>query len=378
MDIDRTHAFADQTPSLHRWFVARGVDACTADDLVQLTLIEGWRNLHKLESADGMRPWLITIAGFVLKRWWRSTVRETHAVLSQYPDVAGGIADDRLPEPSSGVEHEELATIVARAMERIPETDRQLLHARYDEERSVADLADGAGITAAHMAVRLQRVRARVRAALVDSGVPGLDAYGFDPLTIGWKPTPLWCPMGCAARLSMRINPEVGLFALKCPCCNSEDGHYLTLWESPGNRSVLSSIRSAPQAITKTAETGLWTVPLLGHERHCPQCHSPVEIRIHLTATGETELDSHQLHLSCPSCGPLQEQFYLPRPRHLPPARARVLARAPKGANHPTGSGHLRSAGSRAVDLGNPASSDRLTFIFDTRGKRLLAAFPNA
>ena len=65
---DFTTALASQTTWLERWFRHRGIDPHAVDDLVQVTLIEAWKNQSKRIDIDGMRPCLGTIVGFVLKR----------------------------------------------------------------------------------------------------------------------------------------------------------------------------------------------------------------------------------------------------------------------------------------------------------------------
>jgi len=373
---DLSATFSTYLDWLHRWFMTRGVDASTADDLVQLTLIEGWRNLHKLESADGMRPWLAAIAGFVLKRWWRAAVREAHAVLSQYPEVAGGIADDRLPAPSSGVEHEELATIVAQALERIPETDRRLLHARYDEERSVADLADGAGVTAAHMAVRLQRVRAKVRNALIEVGADGLAAYGFDPLAVGWKPTRLWCPMCGGARLTMCADSQAGVFAMKCPQCDSEPDSYFVYWQSPNSRPILATLRSASETLARLDRERVFMLPERDGSLPCPCCQRPLDTRVRIPPGKPDDLNHQQLELVCRACGPLAASSTYRGSAVLQPEGRAFWRRHERALILPPARERFDQQDAVRVDLVDPASSDRLTFIFAERGTRLLAVYP--
>src|SRR6476660_1504081 len=47
-----------------------------AEDLAQETLVEAWRNHHKLRDLDKSKPWLAAIAGNVCSRWTRARGRE--------------------------------------------------------------------------------------------------------------------------------------------------------------------------------------------------------------------------------------------------------------------------------------------------------------
>ena len=46
-----------------------------AEELAQETMIEAWRNWHKLECAEVSFAWLARIAQFVVRRWQRKQAR---------------------------------------------------------------------------------------------------------------------------------------------------------------------------------------------------------------------------------------------------------------------------------------------------------------
>ena len=53
-----TAVLRDEYPRLVRLCRALTRDADAAEDLVQETLVEAWRNRHKLWDMNGLRPWL--------------------------------------------------------------------------------------------------------------------------------------------------------------------------------------------------------------------------------------------------------------------------------------------------------------------------------
>src|SRR5687768_3105513 len=67
------HAFADllceEYPHLLRLCLALTRDSDAAQDVAQDTLVEAWRQRHKVYDTSGLRPWLKAIARHVSQRW---------------------------------------------------------------------------------------------------------------------------------------------------------------------------------------------------------------------------------------------------------------------------------------------------------------------
>src|SRR5688500_17633472 len=64
-------ALLSERPRLMRWMLARTGDVLMAEDIVQETYLEAWRNRHKLLDASGVVQWLNAIAQNVYLRWVR-------------------------------------------------------------------------------------------------------------------------------------------------------------------------------------------------------------------------------------------------------------------------------------------------------------------
>ena len=68
---DIAAALAAEHPRLVRLCGLLLGDADAAEDAAQETLIEAWRNVHKLRDVGGVTPWLNAIARNVCARWTR-------------------------------------------------------------------------------------------------------------------------------------------------------------------------------------------------------------------------------------------------------------------------------------------------------------------
>src|SRR5689334_17818276 len=70
-------------------------DRQAAEDLAQETLLEAWRNAHKLTDPEGADRWLSAIARNVCLRWARTRGRELQLRLVP-AETAELVADERV------------------------------------------------------------------------------------------------------------------------------------------------------------------------------------------------------------------------------------------------------------------------------------------
>jgi RNA polymerase sigma factor (sigma-70 family) len=170
------------------------------DDVVQETLLRVVRHLPELREPEAFRSWLVAIA----VRQVRDRELDRRRALHRRADLDDG------PEPADPASDFASVAIlrlgltdqrreVAEATRWLDGDDRALLSLWWLEvtgELDRAGLAQALGLTGAHAAVRVQRMkeqlgtaRAVVRALRADPGCPGLAEAGR-----GWDgtPTPLW------------------------------------------------------------------------------------------------------------------------------------------------------------------------------------------
>jgi RNA polymerase sigma-70 factor, ECF subfamily len=144
-------------------FIARQVaDRPLAEDLFQTVFLKAFRSIRSFRGTSEFRTWLLAITVNAItdeRRRVRSAVALTDEIES--PAVPGG---------RSG-ETNEVAGLVRRVIEGLPEHHRQLfLLVRYHEVR-IAEAAGIVGLTPASAKVTLFRIQSQIGSRLKTLGV---------------------------------------------------------------------------------------------------------------------------------------------------------------------------------------------------------------
>jgi RNA polymerase sigma-70 factor (ECF subfamily) len=369
---------------LQRWFAVRGIDPDTSDDLAQETIVEAWRRRDRLYDCDGMRPWLGAIARNILLRWYRGRGRYLHRtdpILHHGPDLLADLADPAPEDPLDAIEQQDLQTFLLDALWDLPPTDRDLLLARYGAELSVAAIGDLHQVTPAHAAVRLQRARLRLRAALEAKYAPELATLGIDVTPPAWRSTRLWCPHCGIDHLRMELDRTNGAFALACPVCCAEPGHYLYNWKLVDGEEEANPLRSArtpSEALDRTIRRSGWNLPQRGEQRCCPDCATPVQIRAQFPAGIPQDLSHLQLIMLCPSCGALNASATFGGMATFHPDGLAFWRAMGRVRTHPPMLARFDQRDAVRVDLVSVETQESRSFFIDASGERLLGVVTDA
>lgn len=286
--------------------------ANAGQDLAQETLIEAWRNRHKLRDAGNERAWLAAIARNVCARWRRTEVRMSRLYVPL--DITGDIdfpadaPESQDTDPVWSSEQRELYDLIEEAMAFLPDPARRLLIDRYGADRSVAEIARSREQSAPHVAVQLQRARGKLKAVLLDRFPEEFRSFAPDGSGArSWHATRLWCPRCGKQRLESILEPGEGIFTLRCLACAPGPGALLFNWEEDvaGTAGVLSSARSAPQALDRTLRTKprFLPTPIDGPRPPCPHCQRPVWPKIVRSGVDADELADLLIEIWCDACG---------------------------------------------------------------------------
>lgn len=130
-----------------------------AEDLTQEALQDVMQGLPGLREPRAFPAWLRTIALNRCRRWWR---REPEETVDPGQDYQRLVHEDAFAEAARGETWRELQ----RALEDLPEKSRLALLMHVLTETSQAEIAEALDLTAANVAVRIHRARARLRVAL--------------------------------------------------------------------------------------------------------------------------------------------------------------------------------------------------------------------
>lgn len=273
-------------PWLQRYCARKSGEPSVAEDLAQETLVEAWRNRHKLDESVNERAWLAAIAANVCLRWRRSASRGPwleHA-LTDEPDTLPPLDQCLMRSDEDPVwvsEQQELRALVDRAMAYLPDASRRLLAERYELDVTIAELAQRRDVTAANVAVQLQRARARLRTILLESFPDEAASFApeYRPATEVWHPTRLWCPCCGSEHLRALLDPRAGDFTLQCPRCATDPTSFVYNWQErvAPRTGALASVRSAPQALDRTLKAGprFLAVERAEQRPRCPHCARP-------------------------------------------------------------------------------------------------------
>jgi RNA polymerase sigma factor (sigma-70 family) len=138
-----------------------------AEDLAQETLLEAWRNVHKLPPAerdDPPWPWLAAVARHVCLRWLRAHHHERGQPTLTDADLADPV--DPAADPQRAVERRELAELLVRALAGLPAQTRAVMVARVLCDEPQARVAAALGISEGNVAMRVRRGKLALRRVL--------------------------------------------------------------------------------------------------------------------------------------------------------------------------------------------------------------------
>jgi RNA polymerase sigma factor (sigma-70 family) len=229
-----------------------------AEDLAQETLVEAWRNHHKLRDLDKSKPWLAAIARNICQRWGRARGREAARLAGASATMQSEPLDqlDLLPDEvdlERDLERSELIALLDRALALLPHDTRDIVVAHYVEGLPQAEIAARLGLTENTIAVRLYRGRRALRQLLVNDLRQDAAEYGFTaPAADDWSETRIWCPECGRSRLLARFEPTQGELSLRCAACGDVVDNYLLQHRS--RLGLFSNLRAYKPALNRVME----------------------------------------------------------------------------------------------------------------------------
>lgn len=153
--------YDEVAPRLLSYLTRQTRDAARAEDLVQRTFLQMHRARGTFISGSAVLPWAFAIA----RRLFIDELRRSRR------DVMLGAApiDEAIPGGESSaslVEAEQLARMIQRELERLPETQRCAFELMRFEGLSHAEAAETLGVTISAVKLRAHRAYVALRAVL--------------------------------------------------------------------------------------------------------------------------------------------------------------------------------------------------------------------
>ncbi|MDQ2715651.1 MAG: RNA polymerase sigma factor [Chloroflexota bacterium] len=200
-----------------------------AEDLAQETLLEAWKNFHKLQDHDDpsqQAKWLSAIARNVCMRWASRRGRDLSHLVSLDQDE--DMSETRIESLTTDtyaieieLERDELALLLDRALALLSPGTRDVLIARYLHESPHAEIAARLGLSEDALVQRLHRGKLALRRVITTHMSEEAEAYGMavpaeERLQ---QETRIWCPMCGKGRLTKYDNPQEHSTGFFCPHC---------------------------------------------------------------------------------------------------------------------------------------------------------------
>lgn len=153
-------------------------DLSALDDLVQLTFVEAYTNLDKIDDPDQFGPWVCGIARNICLKWLRSRERinkrnlDYEAEIEVEAELTGSDVERDLAD-------RETRQLVSNAVHALAPNLRDVIVARYHEECTYQAISDRLDIPVSTVQSQLRTAQERLRVALgpiAADSLPGLSA----------------------------------------------------------------------------------------------------------------------------------------------------------------------------------------------------------
>jgi RNA polymerase sigma-70 factor (ECF subfamily) len=276
-------------------------DRAAAEDLAQETLLEAWRNLHKLRDAAGADRWLTAIARNVCLRWARAQGRETELV----PIESHLVVDDGF-DLELELQRSELSDLLDRALALLPVETREALVHRYVDELPHVEIAERLGVTSDAVSMRLSRGKIALRSLL--TGELREEAAGHTPPggEPDWRETRVWCSQCGRRRLLVRREPPPGSISFRCPGCARDAAGVAS--ELPlGNPVFAALVADVVRPTAILTRTSHWTRRYFaagaGADVACTRCGGTVRITRYTRDAPAEAPHRTGLMTACGGCG---------------------------------------------------------------------------
>jgi RNA polymerase sigma factor (sigma-70 family) len=251
-------------------------DRDAAEDLAQETLLEAWRNQHKLVDPAGADRWVSAVARNVCLRW---TSRRRDLPVAELPEQP--------VEAEVELGRDDLAEILDGALALLPAMQREVLLENVVFERSNGEIADRLGISPDAVSMRLTRGKLALR-RLIDAEE--------------WKPTGVWCVSCGDAKLVTRREQDGTAIAFRCPGCDPAGRAAVFPLDNPFFATLVGGLSRPTAIFGRVADwaLGYWSAGDGSHPS-CTRCGADVTVQA-LTRT-DLRQETHGLFVRCSSCG---------------------------------------------------------------------------
>lgn len=147
-------------------FVLRFVgDPMVAEDLVNETFLEAWRQAGRFEARSTVSTWLLAIA-----RFKALSVRRRRVCEEVELDMASGTADPA-DDPETALGRKDMGRVLRQCLSALPACQAEVMDLVYYHEKSVKEVAAIVGIPENTVKTRMFGARKRLAVMLQAAGI---------------------------------------------------------------------------------------------------------------------------------------------------------------------------------------------------------------
>ncbi len=147
-------------------FVLRFVgDPMVAEDLVNETFLEAWRQAGRFEARSAVSTWLLAIA-----RFKAFSVRRRRVCEEVELDLASGSVDPA-DNPEVALGRKDMGRVLRQCLNALPACQAEVMDLVYYHEKSVKEVAEIVGIPENTVKTRMFGARKRLAAMLQAAGI---------------------------------------------------------------------------------------------------------------------------------------------------------------------------------------------------------------
>ena len=157
-----TILFRRWAPRLHRFFLRSLRDAASAEDLLQTTFVRIHQSRDTFRSGCPLKPWIFTVAARVRQ----NELRRRRRMPESAGEEALAAAEEQPADPAGPPERPDRDAAVREAIDRLPESQRVVIHLSRLEQMTYAEIAEVLGTSEGAVKLRAFRAYERLRKAL--------------------------------------------------------------------------------------------------------------------------------------------------------------------------------------------------------------------
>lgn len=150
--------FALWFPKLQRFFLVRGCDPATAEDLAQETLFTVYRHGRAIRRHELFRPWLIKVARNVLLQDLRRSGRRVAPVALDYLDKV----------PEGWIHADTFRVLLGDLLVTLSPDEQQIVLLRFVEEFEYHEIAAALDVPIGTVKWRIHATRAKLASAVAE------------------------------------------------------------------------------------------------------------------------------------------------------------------------------------------------------------------